>query len=326
MNFIKMQKNKLIKGMLLFFLVVMLIYPTASFNGASSGLLLWFHNVLPNLLPFIIVSNLIVRLNISRQISKLFYPILGRLFHVSREGCYPLVIGFLSGLPMGAKTTADLVCEGKISRSEGQFLIAICNNASPMFILGYIAITQLRLPDIKYVILFIIYFSAILAALIFRFINNVSIASLKTEKTTGKLVPSTNAVYTRFHFELLDNSIMNGFEIVTRIGGYIILFSIFAQIMKEAIPGTGYLKALLMGVMEVTNGVSQICTTNLDPKAKIALVCALTSFGGLSSIAQTKSVLQNSRLSLNSYMLVKLIGAIIALLLAFLYVSAFYNH
>ena len=159
MNLIKVHKNKIFKGLVLLFLIAMLVFSEAAFRGASSGLLLWFHNVLPTLLPFIIVSNLIIRLNISKQISKLFYPVLGKLFRISSEGCYPIVIGFLSGLPMGAKTSADLVLDHRISRSEGQFLFTMCNNASPMFIIGYIALTQLKLPEMKYPLFIIIHSS-----------------------------------------------------------------------------------------------------------------------------------------------------------------------
>src|SRR5690606_40807494 len=54
------------------------------------------------------------------------------------------------GIPMGAKSTSDLTAQNKIQISEGNFLISMCNNASPMFIIGYIAISQLKLPRIKY--------------------------------------------------------------------------------------------------------------------------------------------------------------------------------
>lgn len=323
MNFMKRYKNKIIKGSILLFLIIMLIYPESTFAGASSGLLLWFHHVLPNLLPFIILSNLIIRLNITGQISKLFYPFVGKLFGISREGCYPVVFGFLSGIPMGAKATADLVTSNRISLQEGQFLMSMCNNASPMFILGYIAITQLQLPAIKYILFAIIYGSSILGAIIYRML-------FKTDtKTTGKVQekrphhPVSSITSERFSFDHLDSSIMNGFEIVTRIGGYIILFSILAGIMKEAIPATGVIKAIMMGILEITTGVSQICLTNLAPESKIVLVCTLTTFGGFSCIAQTKSVLQNSRLSISSYFVVKLISAMIALLITLFYVWLF---
>jgi sporulation integral membrane protein YlbJ len=327
MNFFKKHKNRLLKGMVLLFMIFMLLFPGASFRGASSGLLLWFHNVLPNLLPFIILSNLLVRLNITKKISKVFYPFLGRIFRISCEGCYPVLFGFLSGIPMGAKASADLVTENKITRSEGQFLLHMCNNASPMFIIGYIAITQLKLPAIKYPLFIIIYSSAILSAVLFRFFSkHLPGLSLKTAAVpivSG--TPISKNVSNRFTFDLMDSSIMNGFEIVTRIGGYIILFSILAQIMKEAGPDLGIFKAFLMGILEITTGISQICNADIGTYTKIVLVAVLTSFGGFSGMAQTKSVLQDSRLSIGTYIFVKLINAAITTFLAVLYVIVFMN-
>lgn len=313
-------KNRIVKGLIVLFLAAMLLFPAASFQGASSGLLLWFHNVLPNLLPFIIISNLMVRLNITRKLSIIFHPLLGRLFRVSTEGCYPIVIGFLSGIPMGAKSTSDLITENKLHQREGQFLLHMCNNASPMFIIGYIAITQLKLPHIKYALFAIIYGSAILSALLYRWFHNL----LSKKTMTYALSTSTSypkQMNKRFSFAILDSSIMNGFETVTRIGGYIILFSIFAQIIKEIGPDTTCIKAFVMGIFEITTGISQICNSSININTKIVLVAVLTSFGGFSGIAQTKSVLGDSRLSINSYIMVKLISASLSLLFALLYVN-----
>lgn len=316
-------KNQLIKGLVLLFLIIMLIYPGASFKGASSGLLLWFHNVLPNLLPFIILSNLMVRLNITKQISKLFYPLLGRIFGVSCEGCYPIVIGFLSGLPMGAKSSADLVSEKKISIAEGQFLLNMCNNASPMFIMGYIAITQLKAPHISYALFIIIYGSSVICALIFRYFNNKLTGQVPFSSLQDTNTRKEKSLSNHFSFEILDSSIMNGFEIVTKIGGYIILFSILAQIIRVIGPEIGFIKAFLMGTLEMTTGISQICNSGLNMNTKIVLVSVLTSFGGFSGIAQTKSVLGDTRLSINSYLIVKLMCATLSLLFAFIYVTIF---
>lgn len=322
MNIIKVQKNKIIKGCILLFLAVMLIFPGAAFRGAASGLLLWFHNVLPTLLPFIIISNLLIRLNISAQISRVFYPVLGRVLRISREGCYPVIFGFLSGIPMGAKAASDLVVQDKLSVKEGRFLAGMCNNASPMFILGYLSITQLKLPQIKYALFVIIYCSTILGALLYRFLT-----ATKDIPQKAPAIPSVWPVNKpgsgRFSFDLLDGSIMNGFEISTRIGGYIILFSIAAQILKEIGPDTGLLKAFVIGILEITTGVSQICATAVDIRIKIVLAAVITAFGGLSGVAQTKSVLQDTRLSIHSYVIIKLFSAAFASVMAYLYVKVF---
>lgn len=344
--------NKLIKGLILLFLIVMILYPKASYEGATTGLLLWFHNVLPNLLPFIIVSNLMIQLNITKQISKVFYPVLGKLFKVSPEACYPIVIGFLSGIPMGAKSTADLLSEDKIKRKEGQFLISMCNNASPMFIIGFISITQLKLPRIKYSLFVIIYGAAIISGLIYRYISqkredkkitprlkaaslnplnqnqeSSSHLELHNQKPDHELAISKQNKDMRknISFEIVDNTIMNGFEVVTKIGGYIILFSIMAQIIKEALPGMVYTKAVLMGLLEITTGINQVCKMPLSDDVKIVLVSVLTSFGGLSGMAQTKSVIGDTRLSIVTYSIVKLMSAFLAFILSLIYVVLLYH-
>ena len=322
-NFIKKQKNKLIKGLILIFMILILIFPFDTFQGASNGLLLWFHNVLPNLLPCVILSNLMVSLNITGQISKVFYPFLGRLFRVSAEGCYPIAMGLLSGIPMGAKSTADQLGEHKINRKEGQFLLGMCNNASPMFIIGYIAITQLKLPQIKYALFAIIYFSAILGAVLLRFITGFKNTGQKNQSRImlrAAALPTGSSPH-RFSFDLLDRSILNGFEVVTKIGGYIILFSILAQILHTILPNMGVWKLLIMGLLEITTGISQIASSSLDQSIKIVLVTFLTTFGGLSGVAQTKSVIGNQGLSIKSYIFVKCISACIALALTYLYVT-----
>ena len=329
LNFDDRRKNKIIRGSILLFMATMLVFPSASFQGASTGLLLWFEHVLPNLLPFIILSNLMVRLDIAGQLSHFLHPVLGRLFRVSADGCYPIALGFLSGIPMGAKATADLIAEDRISRREGQFLLGMCNNASPMFILGYISVTQLKLPQLKYALFVIIYASAILSAVLCRILTSVKahqkLTSLHAMSmatiNSGKSSDQPRRVHPRFSFPLLDSSILNGFEIITKIGGYIILFSILAQLLNTVFPDIGIGKSILVGLLEITTGVSQICKSNIAEPIKIVLISVLTSFGGCSGIAQTKSVLGSSRLSIKSYIIVRLINAVITGVLTYGYTA-----
>ncbi len=317
-------KHILIKVLIILFFLLMFFFPYASYQGASSGLLLWFLNVLPTLLPFVIISNLMIRLNIAGQISRFLYPLFGRILRLSPNGCYPLLVGFLSGIPMGAKSSADLVSEQSIDREEGNFLLTLCNNASPIFIMNYIAMNQLKLPRIRLPLFVIIYSSSIVSALLFRSIKRISrLHKNQVMEKTNKIHPKTDTNYesVRFSFDIMDNSIMNGFEVVTKIGGYIILFSILAQIINQISPGIGILKASFMGILEITTGINQICSIHIENDIKIVLTAVIASFGGLSGLAQTKSVLGNSRLSIKSYCIVKLLSALIAFVFSVFYVS-----
>ena len=121
---------------LLFF--IMLSFPQEVFDGASEGLLLWFQIVLPTLLPFIIISNILIQTNSISMLSRIFGPAFQKIFRISTDGSFVVLAGFLCGYPMGAKVTSDLILAGRITKSEGSYLLSFCNNTSPMFIISYV--------------------------------------------------------------------------------------------------------------------------------------------------------------------------------------------
>ncbi|BCJ95464.1 sporulation integral membrane protein YlbJ [Anaerocolumna cellulosilytica] len=305
------------KAGILLFLIIILLYPASSFQGAKNGLLLWFNTVLPTLLPFMIVSNLIIRLKISSILSKLFYPLFHIFFDVSEEGSYPILIGFLSGMPVGAKTIGDMVEKKILSLREGQYLLSFCNNASPMFIMSYIAISQLNLPGFRVALLLILYGSGVLSAFfIFRLRRGSNRLTAQGYECMDSYKDSTT-----FDFEKLDAAIMEGFEVITKVGGYMILFSICAQIISDFGSSISYLKLFLISFLEITTGINKLNNSGLDMNIKIALITGITAFGGLSGLAQTKSVISNTRLSIHTYFKGKLLHMILAFLIAYLYVN-----
>lgn len=312
-----MNKKNLPKAGVLLFLALILAFPASSYQGAKKGLLLWFNTLLPTLLPFMILSNLIVYMRITAPLSRILYPVFHRIFRVSKNGCYPVLIGFLSGIPVGAKTTADMMERGELSASEGQYLLGLCNNASPMFIMSYISLTQLNRPDIRLILLLILYSSALVSALLWKALTSgkrkVSGLSLSPENLAQE---DTN----RFDFKKVDKSIMDAFDIITRVGGYVILFSISAQIFSDIGSHNGLFKLLLLGFLEITTGINKISTSALSMDMKIALITMITAFGGLSGMAQTNSVISNTRLSIHTYIFQKLLHMIVALIMAAVYV------
>ena len=133
---------------IIFFL--MLFFPQTAICGASLGLMLWFQTVLPVLLPFLILTALLLKSNGFFLISRLVRPILRPLFGISDYGSFALLVGFLCGYPMGSKVTADLKREGKITVNEASYLLSFCNQTSPMFLISYIFYIHLKRPDLLF--------------------------------------------------------------------------------------------------------------------------------------------------------------------------------
>ena len=136
--------------------LIMLFQPSKVFEGASSGLLLWFQIVLPTLLPFIFISGILVKSNAVSLLTNLTGPLLSRFFKVSKTGTYPVATGFLCGYPMGAKAVSDLAFNGLIANKEARYLLSFCNNTSPAFIMNFLVLQNLKKEALMLPSLFIL--------------------------------------------------------------------------------------------------------------------------------------------------------------------------
>lgn len=65
-------------------------------------------------------------------------PLFGRIYRLSAPGIYVILMGFLCGFPMGARTASDFRDRQEISSEEGQYLLAFCNNLGPVYFLGFV--------------------------------------------------------------------------------------------------------------------------------------------------------------------------------------------
>ena len=294
--------------------VLMLLFPQPVFKGASSGLLLWFNVILPTLLPFMIVSNLLIGTPAIDAISKVFGPVMCRLFGVTRYGSFAIIAGFLCGYPMGGKVTADLVRKQYITWQEGQYLLSFTNNISPMFIISYVVWQNLKDTSRTMPALLILILSPILCSFLFRIYYR---PGARIHSSEYPPLPKAAAA------SLMDSCIMNGFETITKVGGYIMLFSILIALLQKLPLDHFLFSLLLLPSLEMTNGIPLLCVSPLSADACFVLSLALTSFGGWCSVAQTRSMVQGARLPITPYIIEKLITTLVTSLLAYTYIRLF---
>ena len=121
-----------------FLTTAMLLESDKALILSLTGLNLWFQKMIPTLLPFMILSGILIRMNLSDSFAHLFSPVLKPLFRLSDSCLYCLVIGFLCGFPMGARVTAESYQRGKLSRREAELMLAFCNNIGPVYFTGFV--------------------------------------------------------------------------------------------------------------------------------------------------------------------------------------------
>lgn len=297
-------KQKLFTAGVLFLLFFLLRHPQEALAASREGMRLWLYTLLPTLLPFLILTNFLVHTNGIEKILSPFKGIWRVCFGLSPAGAYVFLLGMLCGYPMGAKLASDLYQYEKISKREAEYLLTFCNNPSPAFVTTYLAYICLenRVPIGS--ILGILVFSNFLCMLFFRFLvfKNRTVLPLKkgNSKKETSIFSSRGA--------LIDASIMNGFETITRLGGYILMFSILSACVGCYWTATPALLDLAAGILELTTGLSRLMTSELTFSFRFLLSMTMTSFGGLCIMAQTKSVL-NKKLSLLPYIFAKCLNA-----------------
>ena len=286
-------------------LLLMLARPELSLSGAKKGLSLWSGVVLPTLLPFMICSGAIVAAGGVPLLVLPFRPVLRRVFGFSEEGSFVFLTGLLCGYPMGAKTDREFLEWGMIGEKEARCLLAVSNHPSPMFLLGYVMAAWDQQGLL--LLLLSVYLPLLPLSFAARKFYGVSSENAVWKKRTAPAL-------TGFSFE---KSMMNSIEVMVKIGGYIMLFSIAAEFIKALSPLPEKANALILGATEITTGIHQISLVTEGSSMRLFITAAAV-FGGVSGIFQTKGVLGASEngknakkagLSIRHYVIWKLIHA-----------------
>lgn len=298
-------------------LLFLFLCPAQALAASRTGLHLWFDTLLPTLLPFMILSSILIRADLVRPLVSILAPFFRKTLMLSPGGTYAMLMGFLCGCPMGAKTVSDLLARGQITCQEAQYLLGFCNNISPSFIITFLVTEQLQRPALMVPTLVILYG----APLLYGILTNPSYRSSCVVQT-GADAKEPAHIKEPLCFGMVDSCILDGVITIIRLGGYVMLFAILAGALQVLpIPERG--KALLTAAAEVTNGIPAILKVFPFPASFLCLMVTV-SFGGMSAIAQTDSVIQkghakNAHLSLWKYVRSKLIISFFAFLLAFLF-------
>lgn len=289
------------------FTALLLIYPKESLSFAATGLNLWFQKMIPTLLPFMIITSLMIKLHLSDSFARLFSPIMKPLFSVSDYGAYCIFVGFLCGFPMGAKVIAEQMQYGNLSKKEGQYLLSFCNNIGPIYYISFV------LPFIGEKTSFLLLFGMYGLPLLY----GICLRRIQYRDCHWKNTSSPKSFHLRLVHILtcIDESIDSGIENITRLGGYMIFFNVLNLIPQKLLWLDTKTKLYLAPLFEITSGIY-----GLSPAHKLYILCILP-IGGLSCIAQTYSLIKNTGLSLLNYVVQKTLLTVITF---FYYTIVFY--
>lgn len=217
---------------------------------------------------------------------------------------------------MGSRVVADLITDREISKDEGAYLLSFCNNTSPGFIISFIVMQSLKDDKLIAPFLGLLLGTPVLCSFFFRVFYDLS-AHPGTNKKAELSDPYINLG------SVIDESISSGMENIVKIGVYMMLFSIYAFIIQSIFGNSFLISSVVLPSLELTNGITILCSSDISPELRYILILFLTSFGGWCCTAQTASMIRGTGLKITPYIIQKLITATATSLICTLYFLLF---
>ena len=289
-------KNKLTKLTIIFFFILIFIKKDIMYYTIYNTVILWFKNIVPNLLPMFIITSLIIESNLIINICNIFGKLFNKIFKCSNYGIFIYFLSLFTGSPSNAKYINDLVNNNLISNTLSDKLLLFTSNYNFLLIYSLLSLYLNKSISIKIIIIIII--SNIIVGLIFRNINYIDLKTnyIKRKINISKIIKNT-----------LDTLLM--------ILGTLIFFNIIINLLPIK---NMLLKNILNGFLEITTGLKGLEYLDISTNIKILLSTMYLSFGGLSIHTQIKSILPDTNYTL--FLKSRLYTIIISIILLTLFI------
>ena len=304
-----MKKYNIFLAIFIFYIIInMVLFPQIYINQTLNGISAWAFNVLPSVLPFIFFTNVLSSTGVVEKVSKLFSRPCKFLFNTPSISSYVFLTSAISGYPVGAKMTADLYQNGKISKNDAFKMTSFCSTSGPMFIIGAVGVGMLTNALYGY----IIFLAHILGALI----NGVLYRKLKVkENEIDSHLISKTPQKTDLSSIVVDSALS-----IISVGVIIAIFFVVITSLSpifNLLPSS--ISCVMEGLVEITKGCIDISSA-INGKLTIIACTFIISFGGISTILQSLTMLNKLNMPLWLFVLQKLTHAIISTLIALLLV------
>ena len=278
--------------------ILMVVFPQVAMDSARKGISLWVSSVLPALLPFFICANFLQNIGVIRYL---------------KSGTFPFLMSVLSGYPMGAKIVGDLRRSGEISLKEAKRLISFCSTSGPAFLIGAVGTGMLGSGFLGGIIAAAHYLGAAVNGMVYT-------AVLGKE---GSASGNFRIGEEKGMQESLTEAMLSAFKSLGIILAYIVLFTFATDMLHLcgafSLIGCGWLRAVVKGFFEMTVGCGAVAECSGISGVMQCVLCAgILSWGGLSILGQSMSMLSGSGISLRYLFLSKLTHSLFAAIIAFL--------
>jgi len=331
-------------GLFTLLTISLAVFPQEGLEAAREGLKIFWEIVLPSLLPFFVLSEILLGLGVVHFFGVLLEPLMRPVFNVPGAGAFALSMGLVAGYPMDAVITGKFRRRGLCTKIEGERLLAFTNTADPLFMFGAVAVGMFGYPQLGMTIAVAHYLAAFSVGFIFRFYGQEPQKAEPESRESGLFRRAVQKLYqarmedNRPLGQLLGDAVKESIGTLFMIGGFIVLFSVLSRVMEEIglfqalLPAVGGVLnlfglepvlagALLKGIMEIDLGVMATAqaTATLDHRLIVAGV--IIAWSGLSVHGQVISVIHDTDIRILPYFIARVCHGLLAGFYTFLFLG-----
>lgn len=323
------------------------------------GVLLYGTKILPSLLPFLFVTKILSNFDFIFILCSKFKFLSKFLFNTPQISFYIFFMSVISGYPIGAKLTSEFYERNLITKDDAQKILSYCSTSGPLFVIGSVGVGFFASNKIGIFLFLSHILSSIINGIIFGHANIY-------RKNNNKLLNFSNNLLTKKEFTIknnneinspkfknnllcqpdendktknyaqpknkfsLDECMYNSVRSVLIVGGFIVIFYVFIQIMLDnnllfpltklfEFLGLSHLEAqgFSAGLFEITKGIS-LLSKSLNLRLVFVLSSFLISFSGISILMQSVTFLDKTNVSIKLFVFQKFIHGIISAIIAFI--------
>lgn len=272
--------------------ILMVLFPSTVIDSARKAINLWMLDVLPALLPFFICAAFLQNIGVMKFIG---------------GGIFPFAMSVLSGYPMGAGIIGNLRRHGDISLADAKKMLSYCSTSGPAFIIGAVGAGMLGSGKMGMIIAVSHYIGALMNGFLYGGLT------INSDDRRSKYIKhdTEHIIFQNSLQDALTEAILAALKSVGVILAYIVMF----MFITDMITASGILTAvkepwvesLIKGIIEMTVGCEAAAgSIGVSDTAKCILCSFMISWGGLSIIGQTMSMLSGTGMSMGYVLRIKL--------------------
>ncbi len=265
----------------------------------------------PGLLPFLVLSEILIAYGWVSALGAFLEPLMKKLFRLPGTGGWVMAMGLTTGFPGGAQAVQQLHAQGSLQAEEAGKLAALSHFCNPVMILVVVATGLMHDPALGYGLIAVHWIAGILAYLTVHRRFRTKGAAPASDKPRQQRLESKPAPLSarvlqaaeearakdgRSFGRLLGDSVTHAVQVLMMIGGYIIIFSVVIQIAGRVttarLPIPDY---ALSSLFEVHLGARDISAAAFASGGlQWSVLSALLGFSGISALLQSMSLIRKT--------------------------------